>query len=141
MLLKSVTYKLAYMKTLIIFSGIVALMIFNSSKAANGFENRGVLQDVVAGNPNDMVVLDINKQKPIEEIIAEDILITEYQDESYQPLSVDGMIKDRIEVDNEIIESNISNECYPLDFKRINNSDNYFKPGNRNAKIPIILNL
>lgn len=127
------------MRTTIIFLG-VALLTITGSKAANGFENQ-VLQGVVASNPNDTVVLDGNPGKTIEEIIAEDKLITEYQEESAESLSVNRTMEERIAEDNEIIESVISNERYPLDFVKINRLDDYPKCSNQNAKIPVMLKM
>ena len=42
--------------------------------------------------------------------------------ENFLPLSIERTIEDYISEENKIIESNISNEVYPLDFKKINPS-------------------
>ncbi len=65
-------------------------------------------------------VINTTYTRTVEDIIAEDKLITESKEIAFQPLSLDYTVEDRIEEDNQIIESNLSNEVYPLDFDRIN---------------------
>lgn len=63
----------------------------------------------------------------IENSIAEDKKITESQDEVFQPLYLDRTVEETINEDNQIIESNILNEVYPLDFELINKSSKVSK--------------
>ena len=60
--------------------------------------------------------------KSVEEVIAENKLITECKEEIFQSLSLEKTIEDCIAEDNLIIESTISNEFFPLDFEKINRS-------------------
>ena len=60
--------------------------------------------------------------KTIEDVIAENKLITECKEEIFQPFSLEKTTGDCIAEDNLIIESTISNEFFPLDFEKINHS-------------------
>ena len=55
--------------------------------------------------------------------------ITDYSEVLYQPLTIDTTIEDFIRINNQIIDSTINNEVYPLDFNKINEqnkiSNNY----------------
>ena len=62
--------------------------------------------------------------KSIEEVIAEDNLITENYDEEFFPLPLNNKILKTIAEDNKIIESTNSEEVRPLDFKLINATSN-----------------
>ncbi len=135
------------MKT-IIFFGLVALS-FTTANAAAEFksqdleqqglstvtvedtQNQSVLVNQVNNGDTtaiDTVVFDpktvikVNYVKTAEERIAEDKLITESKEETFQPLSLDFTLEDRIAEDNQIIESKISDEVFPLDFEKINNN-------------------
>lgn len=79
--------------------------------------------------------------KTIEEVIAENKLITETQEEIANPLSIETTIEDKIAEDNQIIESTISNEFFPLDFEKINNKMQSVKEYNRNTTITADLKL
>ena len=120
------------MKTTIIFLGLVALS-FTNANATTEFEAQVldqqesatvVYNNVVADeteaavfNPNSVITTYV---KTVEDIIAENKVITERIDENVLPLSLETTIEDRIAEDNQIIESTISNEVYPLDFEKIN---------------------
>jgi hypothetical protein len=67
-------------------------------------------------------VISSHYKKPIEEIIEEDKKITESTEELYQPLYIAPTIEDYIRLDNQIIDSTIPNEVYPIDFELINQS-------------------
>lgn len=60
--------------------------------------------------------------KVVEDVIAEDKLITDSNEVVYQPLFSGFTFEDRIAEDNQIIEGSISNEVFPLDFNKINRS-------------------
>lgn len=122
------------MKTGLIFMGMLALTV-TASRAATGFENQGFSQGFEWGNPNDTILSDTGFWKSVEEVIAEDKLITEFREESELPLTF--MVTARIAEDNQIIENTIPNEYYPLDFEKSNPS----KSNNQKTKIPIILKL
>jgi predicted acylesterase/phospholipase RssA len=137
------------MKSSIIFLGLVALSFTNANAAAN-FKSQDLDQQEFAtlnventqsqnqlvfnqeisnteeSTDNDTIVFDpktvvkVINVRTAEERIAEDKLITESKEEQFQPLSLGFTQKDRIEEDNQIIESTISNEFFPLDFEKIN---------------------
>lgn len=138
------------MKSTIIFLGLVALT-FTTTQAANVFKSQDLDQnefttlnventqqqsqlvfvideasksisesEAVIFNPNSVV--KSTYVKTVEDVIAENKLITEAQEEVNYPLSIATTIEDRIAEDNQIIESNISNEVYPLDFNKINHA-------------------
>jgi len=127
------------MKKSIIILGLVVLS-FTNANATTEFETQVLDQqesatligvtsdnnevadvtDTAVFNPNS--VIKTTYVKSVEEIIAENKLITEGQEEKVQPLSIATIIEDKIAEDNQIIESTVSNEVYPLDFEKINHS-------------------
>ena len=144
------------MKTTIIFLGLIALS-FTNANAATKFETEVLDQqesatliletsnnevsnekDTTVFNPNS--VIKTTYVKTIEEVIAENKLITESKEEAIQPLSLDTTMEDRINEDNQIIESTISKEFSPLDFQKIN-SKTQCKVYNNNAAITVDLKL
>lgn len=66
-------------------------------------------------------------QQAIENIIEENKKITESQEEIVQPLYINQTIEEVIKEDNQIIESNLVDETFPLDFELINKSENAIK--------------
>ena len=120
------------MKNSITILGLVALS-FTNVNATTEFEtqvldqqesatvvyNNVVVDETEAAvfNPNSVITTYV---KTVEDIIAENKVITERIDENVLPLSLETTIEDRIAEDNQIIESTISNEVYPLDFEKIN---------------------
>jgi len=95
--------------------------------------------DAAIFNPNS--VLETNYSKSATEIIAENKLVIDNKEEEYKPLSIETRLEDKINEDNQIIESQISNEEYPLDFEKINRSIECVKVYNNNATITIDLKL
>lgn len=71
-------------------------------------------------NPNS--VIKTTYEKRIEEVIAENNLITQANQEPYQPIVIERTQADDFYEYNQIIENNTSNEVYPLDFEKINSS-------------------
>ena len=70
----------------------------------------------------EVVVLQAETEvsEEIEEVIEENKKITESPEEEYLPLNLGLSIEEMINLDNQIIESTISNEVYPLNFEVIN---------------------
>jgi hypothetical protein len=68
-------------------------------------------------------IISSHYKKSIEEIIKEDKQITESKEELFQPLSIEPTIEDYIRMNNQIIDSTLSDEVYPLDFELINQSN------------------
>lgn len=146
------------MKTTIIFLGLVALS-FTNANATTEFETQVLDQEESAtliletSNNNEVSnetdteifnpasVIETTYVKTIEDVIAENKLITESQDETIQHLSLETTIEDRISEDNQIIESTISNEFFPLDFEKINNKIQCVKVYNDNPSITLDLKL
>ena len=98
-----------------------------SVKAVNELKSDSFYHENSNKNNSDDEIFDPNSviektyDKPIEDIIKEDKLITENRKETYQPLQViDKKIINSIKEDNQIIESTISNEVLLLDFTIIN---------------------
>lgn len=136
-------------KNAILFLGVLALS-FTNGKAANECKSQDLEQPEfatiqVAGNQenqlifvnqsntventgNDTAIFDPNSVvkttyvKSIEDIITENKLITESQTEEVQPLLIDTTLEDKIQEGNQIIESEVTNEVFPLDFEKINHS-------------------
>jgi hypothetical protein len=65
-------------------------------------------------------VVKSSNVKTVEEIISENNLVTESKEDVYQPITLEKTIEDSIIEFNQIIESTISNEVYPLDLEVIN---------------------
>ena len=145
------------MKSSIIFLGLVALS-FTNANATTKFETEVLDQqesatlileasnnevsnetDTAVFNPNS--VIKTTYVKTIEEVIAENKLITESNEEAVQPLSLDTTLEDRINEDNQIIESTISKEFFPLDFEKINRKTQCSKVYSNNATITVDLKL
>lgn len=70
-----------------------------------------------------IAVISSHYKKSNEEIIEENKKITESQDEQYLPLTIEPTIEDYIRLENQIIESTITKEVYPIDFDLINSSN------------------
>ncbi|MCF6128042.1 hypothetical protein L1S35_00015 [Flavobacterium sp. AS60] len=146
------------MKTSIIFLGLVALS-FTNANATTEFETQVLDQQESAtliletSNNNEVSnetdttifnpasVIETAYVKTIEDVIAENKLITESQDETVQYLSLETTIEDRIAEDNQIIESTISNDFFPLDFEKINSKIQCVKIYNNNPAITVDLKL
>jgi hypothetical protein len=77
------------------------------------FESESKIKESIA-------VISSNYVKSIEEVIEENKKIIESQEEEYLPLNLGFSVEEIIHLDNQIIESTISNEVYPLDFEVIN---------------------
>jgi len=69
---------------------------------------------------NPAAVINAAYTKPIEAVVIENKLITDSQEESNQPLSIDKTQQDYINEANQIIESNPNSQAFPLDFEAIN---------------------
>ena len=146
------------MKNSIIILGLVVLS-FTNANATTEFETQVLDQQESAtliletsGNNevsdetdttifNPASVIETTYVKTIEDVIAENKLITESQDETVQHLSLETTIEDRISEDNQIIESTISNEFFPLDFEKINSKIQCVKVYNNNPTIIVDLKL
>ena len=145
-------------KTSIIILGLVAFS-FTNANATTEFETQVLdLQesaslnvvtssknevsnetDTAVFNPNS--VIKTTNVKTIEDVIVENKLITESPEETVQPLSLEITVEYRIDEDNQIIESTVSKESYPLDFERINSKMQCVKVYNNNATIIVDLKL
>lgn len=101
------------------------------------FENTG--EEAAIFNPNS--VIKSNYTKTVEEVINENKLVTETCNDVYQPISLEMSLEDRIAERNQVIESTIDNECYPLDFEKINRSLKNNKACNNNMAVTIDLKL
>ena len=146
------------MKNSIIILGLVVLS-FTNAQATNEFKSQDLDQqenqlvsvnqefsnckdntnDTLIFNPSS--VIKTTHVKTIEDVIAENKLITESQEEAAQPLSLETAIEDRIVEDNQIIESTISNEFFPLNFDKINSKIQCVKVYDNNATITVDLKL
>ena len=126
------------MKNSIIILGLVVLS-FTNAKATNEFKSQDLDQEefttlnventqTVAINETDAtvfnpaLVIKSTYVKTVEDVVAENKLITEAQEEIAQPLSIATTIEDKIAENNQIIESTVSNELFPLDFDKINHA-------------------
>ncbi|WP_396195519.1 hypothetical protein [Flavobacterium sp.] len=108
------------------------IISFKISKA----DNTG---DTAIFNPETVFKTDYSK--PMQEVINEDKLLTEAQEEVYQPLCLEMSVLDKIQEDNQIIESNISEEVFPLDFEKINRTAQCIKVNLNDTAIPVDVKL
>ena len=137
-------------KSKIIYLGILASLFVNTT-VANGIEkdqNQNDDQVNIASNLDNVFTsygltlkkpevtseveinftdLAINTITSVEEIIREDKDITEFTEELVQPLVIDRTIKEVIKEGKQIIESNLTDETYPLDFELIRKYENALK--------------
>jgi hypothetical protein len=95
--------------------------------------------DTAIFNPETVFKTDYSK--PMQEVINEDKLLTEAQEEVYQPLCLEMSVLDKIQEDNQIIESNISEEVFPLDFEKINRTAQCIKVNLNDTAIPVDVKL
>ncbi len=96
-------------------------------------------EETVFFNPT--AVIKVTHSKSIEETVIENKLITESQEETTQPLSIEKTQLDYINEDNQIIESNPNNQVYPLDFEAINRSMKNEKVASNNLAVTVDLKL
>jgi hypothetical protein len=138
------------MKTTIIYLGVFALTVFTNCNAENVvnkelfnqkqqitnlFLVNGENENLVATTEDTKVALlkdtnlteDVTTSnltttyaKPIEQVIAEDNLITEAPEDEVEVAAFDQSVLKVIAEDNKIIESTKADEFNPLDFKFIN---------------------
>lgn len=86
-------------------------------------------------------VLKVSYSKPIDQVVKDDMLVTEAQEEVYQPLCIEMSVQDKIQEDNQIIESIITDEVFPLDFEKINRTAACIKVNLNNTAIPVDIKL
>ena len=127
----------------------ITTVVFENALQENSvvFGNQEFSKNSEESSTSDITIFDPNSvikssfKKTIEEIIVENKLVTETKDEDYQPISLERTLEESIAEYNQIIESNDSNEVYPLDFEKINCSVQCVKVSNKNATITIDLKL
>lgn len=137
------------MKSKIIFLGMVALSFINANattvfenevldqqeSATLNVENAQHEKQLIVRNHNrssrtvesnsdttvfdPKTVINTDYKKAVEEVIADDKLITEDKEVAFYPLELEIVIIDRITEDDQIIEGTISNEVFPLNFDKI----------------------
>ncbi|MDN3677780.1 hypothetical protein QWY90_10710 [Flavobacterium paronense] len=145
-------------KTSIIFLGLVVLS-FTNTNATTEFETQVLDQqesatliletssnnevsnetDIAIFNPS--AVIETTYVRTIENVIAENKLIIESKEETVQPLSIETTVEDSIDEDNQIIESTVSKEFFPLDFEKINSKIQCVKINNSNTTISVDIKL
>jgi hypothetical protein len=143
---------LTHMKTSIIYLGILTLigvakgMSASNFKAQDSFqqeitavtENSGIISmpvmytfEISSANEVENTNVAVNQKdtielnsliRSIEDVIAEDKLITDAQEVVYQPITIDRSLENTINENQQIIDCHKCNEYYPLDFDRINDS-------------------
>lgn len=134
------------MKTTIAYLGILATMFVNTAVANEivkdqNFDQAAIesnldsvqntievtLKKQVVNSESEFIFTDIAINRTIEEIIEEDKKITEFQDEDAQQLIFATTLEEVIKENNQIIESTLTNEAYPLDFELIKKYENALK--------------
>ena len=107
---------------------------FNQVATLSNFDTRVSIFETTLRKPEVISESEINftdlvtqSAKLIEEIIEEDKKITEFQDEVYQPLYTDTTSEEAIKENNQIIESELINEVFPLNFELIKKIENALK--------------
>jgi hypothetical protein len=113
------------------------LVLVNKEVSKITFENTG--EEATIFNPASVIKSTYNKT--LEEVIAENKLVTDTCEDVYQPIALEMSPEDRIAERNQIVESNVDNEYYPLDFEKINCLLKINKPSNNNMAITTDLKL
>lgn len=113
------------------------LVLVNKEVSKITFENTG--EEATIFNPASVIKSTYNKT--LEEVIAENKLVTDTCEDVYQPIALEMSPEDRIAERNQIVESNVDNEYYPLDFEKINCLLKINKPNNNNMAITTDLKL
>jgi hypothetical protein len=103
------------------------------NKEISKFTAANAGEETVIFNPN--TVIKSNYTKAFDQVIAEDKLVTEACEDIYQPISLEMSVEDRIAESNQVIESILDNEVYPLDFEKINRLLEINKPSNNNMAV------
>lgn len=88
---------------------------FNIHKPLVNLESELEIQKSIAS-------ISSNYKKSIEQTIEDNKKITQSQEITFQPLYLETSIEDVIRINNQIIESTISDDSAPLDFELINNT-------------------
>ncbi len=128
------------MKSSIVYLGILAT-VFTSASYATANQQQQIIRLEIAtaqvqSNPvlnkpaipaesvqtitQALSMMTTNYVKPVEQIIQENKLITDTPNEVYQPLTIDTSFDDRIQIDNQIIDNNQTDEVYPLNINYYN---------------------
>jgi len=113
------------------------LVLENKKNSKNTFEYTG--EEAAIFNPTS--VIKSNYTKTLDEVIAENKLVVDTCDDSYQPISLEMSVEDIINERNQIVESNVDTEYYPLDFEKINRLLKNNKPSNNNMAVTVDLKL
>jgi len=90
---------------------------------------------------NQKAVTNSTSAKALDQVIAEDKLITGCEEELAESTLLDISFEEIITEGNQIIESNPNNEVYPLDFEKINRLLKNNKTNNNNVAVPVDLKL
>lgn len=113
----------------------------NQQESQSAFLNKSYSNRIIEIDMSETVIFDpstvVNTtcKKSIEDIIAENKLITESNEDIFTPLFIETSTEDKIEEQNQIIESTITNEVVPLDFEKINRTSNCSQLNSNAAKI------
>jgi len=113
------------------------LVLVNNETSKFALENTA--EEAVIFNPN--TVIKSTYIKALDQVIAENKLVTDTCEDIYQPISLEMSDEDRISESNQIIESNLDKEVYPLDFEKINRILKNNKASNNNMAVPVDLKL
>lgn len=113
------------------------LVFVNKEISKITFENTG--EETTIFNPTS--VIKSTYSKTLDEVITENKLITDTCEDSYQPISLEMSAEDIVAERNQIVESTVDTEYYPLDFERINRSLKNNKPSNNNMAVTVDLKL
>lgn len=113
------------------------LILVKNENSRFVIENTG--EEAAIFNPASVIKSTYNKT--LEEVISENKLVTDTCDDVYQPIALEMSVEDRIAERNQIVESNVDNEYYPLDFEKINRLLKNNRPANNNMAVTADLRL
>ncbi|MFN3754650.1 hypothetical protein [Flavobacterium sp.] len=113
------------------------LVFANKEVSKITFENTG--EETTIFNPSS--VIKSTYTKTLNEVIAENKLVTDTCEDSYQPIALEMSAEDILAERNQIVESTVDTEYYPLDFEKINRSLKNNKPSINNMAVPADLKL
>jgi hypothetical protein len=105
----------------LIFTIATALVAFtNSSAHTSQNESLDTAAITVSDSVAAPVSLNLTTEQAMQEVVNEDIKIVDSTIEPVAPLQPGKSFEGIIAEDAQVIESNLTKEVYPLDFKKIN---------------------
>jgi hypothetical protein len=108
------------MKNLIFTIATVLVAFTNSNASTNQNESSDTAAITITDSVAAPVSLTVATEQVMEQVVSEDIKIVETTIEPVAPLQPGKSFEGIVSEDAQVIESPLTKEVYPLDFKKIN---------------------